>query len=55
LHNDASKLGFKAQVQQNIIQTGLEMVKRSRGKDENKDRFPLSHGSTTTISLIVFM
>jgi len=46
--------GFKVQVQQRTIQIRQEMAKRSHGKDGNKGRFPLSHGTAAAIYLNLF-
>jgi hypothetical protein len=47
--------GFKLQVQQVIFKSSHEIPEEAMEKMENKERFPLSHGTTTTISLNLFM
>jgi hypothetical protein len=46
--------GFKVQVQQRIINSGRDYLAESHGKVENKEHFPLFHGTTTAICLILF-
>jgi len=46
--------GFKVQVQQCITLSGQRMAKGAMEKMENKGRLPLSHGTTTAISLNLF-
>jgi hypothetical protein len=41
--------GFKLQVQQRMFKTSLEILENCHGKDGNKERFPLSHGTAAAI------